>query len=87
MVSELTPQGTLAEAIRTVLILVLVEDGLGAAFLFSLHSLFLFVLILVLVEDGLGDAALTVKGASFTTVLILVLVEDGLGAYSTLLPQ
>ena len=37
----------------TVLILVLVEDGLGASFIFSIGSRTL-VLILVLVEDGLG---------------------------------
>ena len=36
-----------------VLILVLVEDGLGALFMID-STLDVFVLILVLVEDGLG---------------------------------
>ncbi len=61
----------------TVLILVLVEDGLGAR-LASANDKRYVVLILVLVEDGLGAT----KIGSFKhslEVLILVLVEDGLG--------
>ena len=61
-----------------VLILVLVEDGLGAS-RFQLFENSKPVLILVLVEDGLG-AFVKVPSTSTKTVLILVLVEDGLGA-------
>ena len=64
-----------------VLILVLVEDGLGG----EIHLpklLHLRVLILVLVEDGLGgwfdDRVFTLNA-----VLILVLVEDDLGDLAT----
>ena len=62
-----------------VLILVLVEDGLGAAAVAAEYKARDGVLILVLVEDGLGE---TLKGRHITwlsPVLILVLVEDGLG--------
>ena len=63
-----------------VLILVLVEDGLGeAASQAALDELF-GVLILVLVEDGLG-VLLKVIDKKYKDVLILVLVEDGLGGY------
>ena len=41
--------------LNAVLILVLVEDGLGAALLVKGASFTTVVLILVLVEDGLGD--------------------------------
>ncbi len=40
--------------ISVVLILVLVEDGLGAMYLYSRGEI-INVLILVLVEDGLGE--------------------------------
>ena len=63
-----------------VLILVLVEDGLGV----SVKTLFDnvdTVLILVLVEDGLGECKHIYK-KFYCRVLILVLVEDGLGGRS-----
>ena len=63
-----------------VLILVLVEDGLGVK---GRRLTWLgagFVLILVLVEDGLGVKALIRQRVCDSGVLILVLVEDGLGA-------
>ena len=63
----------------TVLILVLVEDGLGGfPSVGRLHRLEI-VLILVLVEDGLGAAKAGDVLDLQTMVLILVLVEDGLG--------
>ena len=40
---------------KNVLILVLVEDGLGEQILKSINSPSFAVLILVLVEDGLGE--------------------------------
>ena len=60
-----------------VLILVLVEDGLGGQ-RYAASSKNATVLILVLVEDGLGVKTwkITIHGFG---VLILVLVEDGLG--------
>ncbi len=61
-----------------VLILVLVEDGLGHLGSSCPWPLQEDVLILVLVEDGLGQSARIPK-ASLSLVLILVLVEDGLG--------
>ena len=61
----------------TVLILVLVEDGLGGDSTRLLGSQN-FVLILVLVEDGLGGDSTRLLGSQ-NFVLILVLVEDGLG--------
>ena len=61
-----------------VLILVLVEDGLGALTRVATNLMHL-VLILVLVEDGLGGA-ISQRGKRGEIVLILVLVEDGLGA-------
>ena len=61
---------------RRVLILVLLEDGLGEGLIVSY---FVFVLILVLVEDGLGDNENINVRANQPDVLILVLVEDGLG--------
>ena len=64
-----------------VLILVLVEDGLGENRNFNKTPAFL-VLILVLVEDGLGAICILQSSASQQVVLILVLVEDGLGVQS-----
>ena len=61
-----------------VLILVLVEDGLGEDIKIYWSNSQLWVLILVLVEDGLG-AAKRLFNETVSTVLILVLVEDGLG--------
>ena len=61
-----------------VLILVLVEDGLGVFELLIGWEIRDIVLILVLVEDGLGVLAAALKALS-ARVLILVLVEDGLG--------
>ena len=63
-----------------VLILVLVEDGLGACINRCYDDMQVMVLILVLVEDGLGVAQPSTKGEKGGIVLILVLVEDGLGA-------
>ena len=62
-----------------VLILVLVEDGLGDQQYIPVKTLKRFVLILVLVEDGLGVLVLNTKQTIPQRVLILVLVEDGLG--------
>mgnify|MGYP004581503007 CR=1 FL=1 len=45
-----------------VLILVLVEDGLGVGGLPAENSKDLYVLILVLVEDGLGDCVAPATG-------------------------
>ncbi len=61
-----------------VLILVLVEDGLGDFKNHHSSNTLRIVLILVLVEDGLGE----LEGGILlpqSRVLILVLVEDGLG--------
>ena len=63
---------------ESVLILVLVEDGLGAKlkqYKYATSN----VLILVLVEDGLGELTLLPLHTLLGSVLILVLVEDGLG--------
>ena len=57
-----------------VLILVLMEDGLGLT-KSDVHYC-AEVLILVLMEDGLGPLN---NGTSLPAVLILVLMEDGLG--------
>ena len=64
-----------------VLILVLVEDGLGGGDPFSQKNSDSLVLILVLVEDGLGEAAIESLNKYHEKVLILVLVEDGLGGW------
>ena len=64
-----------------VLILVLVEDGLGVQNLkVWANTGKVSVLILVLVEDGLGVCGIPGHRESSLLVLILVLVEDGLGA-------
>ena len=63
--------------IRNVLILVLVEDGLGARDHPRSYGKSR-VLILVLVEDGLGEFKKHIQGKS-PLVLILVFVGDGLG--------
>ncbi len=64
-----------------VLILVLVEDGLGESVQTSPIPMdYWVVLILVLVEDGLGACLFRVHDTLESPVLILVLVEDGLGA-------
>ena len=65
--------------VKKVLILVVVEDGLGELFGFSVSSKQYEVLILVVVEDGLGVNANVNLVDSFGDVLILVVVEDGLG--------
>ena len=64
---------------NVVLILVLVEDGLGDLAALPNTTTPKRVLILVLVEDGLG-APNQGRMIFFALVLILVLVEDGLGA-------
>ena len=53
MVSELHRLARIC-AVLLVLILVLVEDGLGVSYKDTFHGNFTPVLILVLVEDGLG---------------------------------
>ena len=61
-----------------VLILVVVEDGLGAregSLLPECNQ----VLILVVVEDGLGEVTYLLEAVLIAIVLILVVVEDGLG--------
>ena len=63
---------------NNVLILVLVEDGLGEESLLHINKQ-VHVLILVLVEDGLGVVIKDQQGGTYQEVLILVLVEDGLG--------
>ena len=45
-----------------VLILVVVEDGLGASFSISIIIIFIIVLILVVVEDGLGGVGFEFYG-------------------------
>ena len=55
MVSEQNGLMFIATISPKVLILVLVEDGLGVRAIFSTDFVTLEVLILVLVEDGLGD--------------------------------
>ena len=67
----------------TVLILVLVEDGLGETV--NGRKLLYKVLILVLVEDGLGEVSYKDTFHCKFPVLILVLVEDGLGVQDTFL--
>ena len=76
MVSE-TENLSQEELNAFVLILVLVEDGLGGTYWPTFVG-YAKVLILVLVEDGLGGRV----GSQLhhrKQVLILVLVEDGLG--------
>ena len=63
-----------------VLILVLVEFGLGVAYVDGICNLLNNVLILVLVEFGLGVDKKTAYSYKTRVVLILVLVEFGLGA-------
>ena len=63
---------------NNVLILVLVEDGLGVSENVVDWWSSPLVLILVLVEDGLGVDILMPKKINKGKVLILVLVEDGL---------
>ena len=63
-----------------VLILVLVEDGLGGASKPATDAIKTTVLILVLVEDGLGVIHNIIIMLALL-VLILVLVEDGLGEF------
>ena len=60
-----------------VLILVVMEDGLGE---FMFHPLipYIYVLILVVMEDGLGADKIIPKTKK-EYVLILVVMEDGLG--------
>ena len=60
---------------KSVLILVLVEDGLGEDDFVGVEQ-GRYVLILVLVEDGLGVGCGGIMVES-SRVLILVLVEDG----------
>ena len=60
-----------------VLILVLMEDGLGDR-KYELFRVGSVVLILVLMEDGLG-VSVSELVADENVVLILVLMEDGLG--------
>ena len=57
MVSEWALKSRRYETLREVLILVLVEDGLGADTAEAAANIAESVLILVLVEDGLGAAA------------------------------
>ena len=64
---------------KTVLILVLVEDGLGDCIVGLMKCGRRSVLILVLVEDGLGEGSKMGATLFGSLVLILVLVEDGLG--------
>ena len=78
MVSELTVEGASFTPLP-VLILVLVEDGLGEGEELYENRSFNKVLILVLVEDGLGVDAEIENAPQQSIVLILVLVEDGLG--------
>ena len=78
MVSEIF-QKVLKMLQKNVLILVLVEDGLGVPLPRKVATSLTPVLILVLVEDGLGGAHKTPDWNGIERVLILVLVEDGLG--------
>ena len=79
MVSEPGRNHYFSYKVVVVLILVLVEDGLGA-FQAWWNGDSPFVLILVLVEDGLGVT--WYRGFKLKYfVLILVLVEDGLGVF------
>ena len=79
MVSELTKSGEEDILRIMVLILVLVEDGLGGDLAAAIRSVTEAVLILVLVEDGLGGLTRAAPSPHSYPVLILVLVEDGLG--------
>ena len=80
MVSEPPQRRSFSLSCAVVLILVLVEDGLGVMYNMSEYVCIYTVLILVLVEDGLGEGGLMSWGYNMLLVLILVLVEDGLGA-------
>ena len=64
--------------INQVLILVLLDDGLGLQIdLWATYDR--FVLILVLLDDGLGPTTNIGEQRNVPTVLILVLLDDGLG--------
>ncbi len=71
---------SLIGGLAVVLILVVMEDGLGLDGL-KFGICFLMVLILVVMEDGLGLDGLKF-GICFLMVLILVVMEDGLGRLS-----
>ena len=76
-------KSVLTACVNSVLILVLVEDGLGALVLSAAKAAGRTVLILVLMEDGLGvfpDKSF--REMVVPVVLILVLMEDGLGGPS-----
>ena len=62
--------------LRTVLILVVVEDGL-VHFKIKIMSAISVVLILIVVEDGLVHFKIKIMSA-ISVVLILIVVEDGL---------
>ena len=68
----------IAQKLRTVLILVLVDNGLGRD-VEALWSLDIAVLILVLVDNGLGLDGSKPVPTLLLRVLILVLVDNGLG--------
>ena len=73
---------TLSKNLPTVLILVVVEDGLREGTVVGCVKIKRSVLILVVVEDGLRGLILLPEGRVIF-VLILVVVEDGLrGAYA-----
>ena len=61
-----------------VLILVLLDDGLGPSWKL-VHKELRSVLILVLLDDGLGHCMKCNLRCKERTVLILVLLDDGLG--------
>ena len=60
-----------------VLILVLVEDGLGVSKMVIFISLLMSVLILVLVEDGLGEQLLEVSINETVVMIFLISLTFG----------
>ena len=62
-----------------VLILVVLEDGLGECWCYFYLIWSSAVLILVVLEDGLGGGSGSVSRWRQHMVLILVVLEDGLG--------
>ena len=70
---------------KLVLILVLMEYGLGLPLLRPMYSTMNGVLILVLMEYGLGRGQGLLLSRGYRLVLILVLMEYGLGLYLTLI--
>ncbi len=75
------------QIVHTVLILVVMEDSLGAEYNPYGYCGIAVVLILVVMEDSLGGGVRSAGGEDFLDVLILVVMEDSLGGNATRIPS